>query len=106
MTFDERVKAVMSHGFTSRQARFLVTVVLHSGVCMDRHYCAFARIAHGQNTTDFFAALVQRKFATACTCAPSGPASSTCIIARSTTPLGSHIAASGSRLLLEWPSSG
>ena len=69
MTFDERVKAVMSHGFTSRQARFLVTVVLHSGVCMDRHYCAFARIAHGQNTTDFFASLVQRKFATAYTCA-------------------------------------
>jgi hypothetical protein len=36
---------------------------------MDRHCCAFARIAHGQNTTDFFAALVQRKFATAYTCA-------------------------------------
>ena len=54
MTFEQRVKAVAAHGFTDRQARFLVTVLLHSGVCMDRHYCAFARIAHGQKTTDFF----------------------------------------------------
>lgn len=69
MTFDERTKAVKSEGFTERQARFLVTVMLHSGVCMDRHYCAFARIAHGQNTTDFFGSLVQRNFATAYACA-------------------------------------
>ena len=46
----ERVKAVAAHGFTERQARFLVTVMLHSGVCMIRQYCAFAGIAHGQNT--------------------------------------------------------
>ena len=69
MTFDERVTAVKGHVFTDRQARFLVTVMLHSGVCMDRHYCAFARIAHGQNTKDFFTLLVNRKLATAYLCA-------------------------------------
>jgi len=69
MTFDERVTAVKGNVFTDRQARFLVTVMLHSGVCMDRHYCAFARIAHGQNTTDFFTLLVDRKLATAYHCA-------------------------------------
>ena len=69
MTFEHRVRAVAAHGFTERQARFLVAVMLHAGVCMDRHYCAFARIAHGQNTTDFFRALIARRFATAYTCA-------------------------------------
>ena len=33
MTFDERVQAVAKKGFTDRQARFLVTVMLHAGVC-------------------------------------------------------------------------
>ena len=59
MTFDERAAAVARKGFTDRQARFLVTVMLHSGVCMDRHYCAFARIRHGQKTEDFFGTLVK-----------------------------------------------
>lgn len=69
MTFDERTAAVTAKGFTNRQARFLVTVMLHSGVCMVRQYCAFARIAHGQNTHDFFAGLLDRKLATAYACA-------------------------------------
>jgi len=69
VTSEQRVKAVAAHGFTDRQARFLATVLLHGGVCMDRHYCAFARIAHGQKTTDFFRALVDRRFATAYVCA-------------------------------------
>ena len=69
MTFDAAREGRDVTGFTSRQARFLVTVMLHSGVCMDRHYCAFARIAHGQKTTDFFASLVGGKFATAYACA-------------------------------------
>ena len=47
MTWDERVKAIADHGFTERQAGFLVTVMLHSGVCLGRHYSAFARITHG-----------------------------------------------------------
>ena len=69
MTIEQRVQAVAAQGFTDRQAKFLVTVLLHSGVCMDRHYCAFARIAHGQKTTDFFRRLVERRFATAYMCA-------------------------------------
>jgi hypothetical protein len=39
MTFDERVstlRAATSNEFTERQSRFLVTVMLHSGVCMVR----------------------------------------------------------------------
>jgi len=37
MTFDERTQAVVKMGgFTERQARFLVTVMLHAGVCVPR----------------------------------------------------------------------
>jgi len=43
MTWDERVSAVASHGFTERQAGFLVTVMLHSGVCLARHYPEIGR---------------------------------------------------------------
>ena len=64
MTFDERVKAIKPHGFTDRQSRFLVTVMLHSGVCMVRQYCAFSNIVRGQKTQDFFGSLVARKYAT------------------------------------------
>ena len=69
VTFAERADAVVKLGFTERQGRFLATVALHSGVCMDRHYCAFAGIRHGQKTHDFFESLVDRRFATAYRCA-------------------------------------
>jgi hypothetical protein len=69
MTLAERVQKVAAQGFTERQAGFLVTVMLHSGVCMDRQYCAFARIAHGRKTYEFFQRLVARGYATAYTCA-------------------------------------
>ena len=71
MTLAERVRHVAAHGFTDRQAEFLVTVMLHSGVCMDRHYCAFARIPHGRKTCDFFHRLVLNRYATAYACAHS-----------------------------------
>ena len=64
MTWDERVRAVAGHGFTERQAGFLVTVMLHSGVCLARHYPAFARITQGQKVHDFFSRLVTRGYAT------------------------------------------
>ncbi len=41
MTFEQRTAALTAKGFTDRQARFRVTVMLHSGACMDRQYCAF-----------------------------------------------------------------
>src|SRR5262245_66282029 len=68
MTFDERAAAVADHGFTDRQARFLVSVMLHSGVCLGRHYAAFARISHGQKVQDFFQKLVAQKYATVRSC--------------------------------------
>ena len=64
MTFAERVRAVAKKGFTDRQAGFLVTVMLHSGVCVARQYCAYARIVRGQKVFDFFAALVAKRYAT------------------------------------------
>jgi hypothetical protein len=69
VTFEERAAAVAKQGFTDRQARFLVTVMLHSGVCMLRHYCAFAGIVCGQKARDFFKDLTNRRWATAYTCA-------------------------------------
>ena len=54
----------MRFGYTERQARFLATVMLHGGVCVERRYCKFAGIAHGQKTHDFFERLVNRRHAT------------------------------------------
>ena len=72
MTDSERVEAVARLGFTPRQAAFLVTVVPHSGVCLARHCCTFARLVWGQVVRDFFALLVARRFATLCRCARQG----------------------------------
>ncbi|MGE4222272.1 MAG: hypothetical protein AB7I23_02960 [Vicinamibacterales bacterium] len=69
MTFEARVRAVAAKHFTERQARFLVTVMLHSGVCMVRQYCAFGGMVYGQVARDFFARLMSEKLATAFDCA-------------------------------------
>lgn len=68
MTFDERVEAVAKLGFTERQARFLVTALLHAGVCVPRQYARFCGIVHGQKTRRFFAKLVRLGYATAHDC--------------------------------------
>ena len=65
MLTTQRAKAIEGFGFSERQARFLVTVMLHSGVFVERQYCAFAGIVHGQKTTDFLRRLVDAKFAVA-----------------------------------------
>ena len=44
---EERVQGVARFGFTERQARFLVHVMVYAGVFLERQYCAFAGIAHG-----------------------------------------------------------
>lgn len=72
MTDAERAHAVAKEGFTPRQAAFLVTVMLHAGVCLTRQYCTWARLVFGQSTRDFFKQLVERGFATACPCARQG----------------------------------
>ncbi len=68
MTAVERVTNVAAYGFTERQATFLVTLMLHSGVCLGRHYCAHAGIAYGQKMHDFFGRLLARKMATVRPC--------------------------------------
>jgi hypothetical protein len=68
MRFEDRVHAVADFGFTWRQARFLVTVMLYCGVCVQRQYAAFAGIVPGQKTRKFFAKLVRRRDASAYRC--------------------------------------
>lgn len=69
MTPEERVAGIKGLGFTERQARFLVTVVCHAGVCMVRQYCAFRGRRHGQIAREFFARLTQQRLATVFECA-------------------------------------
>jgi hypothetical protein len=59
----ERALAVAGFGFTERQGRFLVEVMIHSGVFVPRQYCTFAGIVHGQKTHDFLRKLVERGYA-------------------------------------------
>jgi hypothetical protein len=60
----ERTDALAAFGFTDRQARFLLQVLLHAGVFVERQYCRFAGIRHGQKSTDFINRLVERRYAT------------------------------------------
>jgi hypothetical protein len=60
MTFEQRVETVVALGFTDRQARFLVTVAVHSGYCLRRQYEAFAGIRYGKNVRVFLDGLVTR----------------------------------------------
>ena len=68
MTFDERVVAVAKKGFTERQARFLTTVMLHTGVCVPRQYARFCGIVYGAKTRKFFAKLVRLQYASMYDC--------------------------------------
>lgn len=64
MTQEERIRAVIDCGFTERQARFLVLVMRHSGVCVPRQYADFAGIANGgRRCHAFFDKLVRRGYA-------------------------------------------
>ena len=60
MTAEQRLGAITELGFTERQARFLVTVMLHAGVCVPRQYARFAGTAYGHNVTKFFYKLTER----------------------------------------------
>jgi hypothetical protein len=68
MTFDERVAAVAKKGFTERQARFLTTVMLHTGVCVPRQYTRFCGIVYGAKTRKFFTKLVRLQYASMYDC--------------------------------------
>src|SRR5438067_12571792 len=59
-----RIGMLMRFGFTERQARFLVHVLVFSGVFIERQYRAFTGLAHGQKTQDFLSKLVMGGYAT------------------------------------------
>ena len=61
MNFDHAVQTITKRGFTERQARFLILVARHSGVCVMRQYSTFAGIVFGQKTRKFFANLLRAK---------------------------------------------
>jgi hypothetical protein len=64
MTHQERVQAVIDFGFTERQARFVVLVLRHAGVCVPRQYASFGCIANGgRRCNAFFDRLVRRGYA-------------------------------------------
>lgn len=68
MTTHDRIQAVVEFGFTERQARFLVLVMRHSGVCVPRQYARFAGVAYGAKCNVFFDKLVRRRYARASEC--------------------------------------
>lgn len=69
MTTQERVQAIADYGFTERQARFLVLVMRHSGLCVKRQYAAFAGIKPGgEKCNALFGRLLSRGYAVASEC--------------------------------------
>ena len=64
----DRLQAIVEHGFTERQARFLELVMRHSGVCVPRQYAQVAGIAQGAKCNAFFDRLVRRGHARAIEC--------------------------------------
>jgi hypothetical protein len=69
MTAAERVQAVVDYGFTEREAKFLVLVMRHAGLCVKRQYANFAGIANGGDRCNaLFTKLTRRGFAAAVDC--------------------------------------
>jgi len=58
MTFDERVRALENLGFSEPQTRFIVTVALHSGFCLRRHYATLTGLKYGAGVRGFLDRLV------------------------------------------------
>jgi hypothetical protein len=71
MRNSERIASVRTLSFTERQARFLMLVLEHSGVCLPRQYRTFAGVAHGRHSQAFFDALIAGGFATTDLAAPA-----------------------------------
>jgi hypothetical protein len=69
MTNQERIQALSDYGLTDREARFLVLVMRHSGLCIKRQYAAFAGIKPGgEKCQAFFDKLVRRGYAVTAQC--------------------------------------
>jgi hypothetical protein len=71
MAIADAITALRALSVTERQARFLVLVLEHAGVCLPRQYRAFSGIAHGRETHRFFDKLVAGGFATTDQAAPA-----------------------------------
>jgi hypothetical protein len=69
MSLEHAVQTITERGFRERQARFLVLVARHSGVCVMRQYSTFAGIVFGQKTRKFFANLVRARLVSTYDCA-------------------------------------
>lgn len=69
MTAADRVQAVVDYGFTEREAKFLILVMRHAGLCIKRQYAAFVGIANGGDRCNaLFTKLTKRGFAVAVSC--------------------------------------
>ena len=69
MNLDDAIGTIISRGFTERQARFLVLVARHSGVCVMRQYSAFAGVVFGHTTRRFFTKLERLGWVSTYNCA-------------------------------------
>jgi hypothetical protein len=71
MNVEHAIQTIAKRGFTERQARFVLLVARHSGVCVMRQYSTFAGIVFGQKTRRFFANLVRARLVSTYDCAHS-----------------------------------
>ncbi|MFN8060367.1 MAG: hypothetical protein U0Q12_14515 [Vicinamibacterales bacterium] len=94
MTLDSRVAAIIAKGFSERQARFLVLVMRHAGVCVMRQYATFAGIVFGDKTRAFFAKLERLGYASSFDTSKGGDVSSISTAESYTTRSASHTAGS------------
>ena len=62
MTYDERVSAVAELGFHGAPGRLPGDVMLHSGVCLGRQYCAFAGIVSRPEDARLLQHLVTQRY--------------------------------------------
>jgi hypothetical protein len=69
VTNQDRIHALSDYGFTEIQARFVVLVMRHAGLCIKRQYATFAGLPPGgAQCNGFFARLLRRGYATVSDC--------------------------------------
>src|SRR6185295_2841542 len=59
MNLEQAVNTITKRGFTDRQARFLILVARHSGVCVMRKYSSLGGFVFGQKTRKFLTSPVR-----------------------------------------------
>jgi hypothetical protein len=84
MNLEHAIQTIAKRGFTDRQARFLVLVARHSGVCVMRQYSTFAGIVFGQKTRSSLPTWCAPDSCRRTTARTAADAFITCVIERST----------------------